>query len=103
MSKFRFQAHAYLQATAVLLMLPLFTDAAAINCGAGDVQCLIAAINQANANPQDKTIIHLTGGLYALTTVDNNTNGANGLPSIASTVVIDGGNGNSNATLVRAA
>src|SRR5215510_11565767 len=101
MTNFRFQATAYLRATGVLLMLPLFTDAASISCGAGDVQCLISAINQANANPQEKTIIRLTGGSYALTTIDNNTNGENGLPSIASTVLIDGGS--SSATLVRAA
>ena len=37
-----------------------------IDCGSGDVQCLIAAINQANANP-NKTTIRLAGGTYLLT------------------------------------
>jgi hypothetical protein len=63
MRNFKFQVLVYLRATVVLLMLPLFIDAASINCGPGDVPCLIAAINQANANPQKETIIRLAGGL----------------------------------------
>jgi hypothetical protein len=35
--------------------------------------------------------IRLAAGTYALTNIDNNTNGPNGLPSIASTLTIDGG------------
>ena len=34
--------------------------------------------------------IRLTGGIYALNDVDNDTNGPNGLPSITSTLIIDG-------------
>ena len=89
-------------ALAVVLALTVSRGAAAasIDCGAGDVQCLIAALNQASADPQHKTTIHLAGGTYALTDVDNNTDGPNGLPSITSTVTIDGGT--NGATLARA-
>lgn len=42
---------------------------------------LIARINEANANSDDY-VINLTNTTYELTTIDNNTDGANGLPSI---------------------
>ena len=69
-------------ALAVVLALTVSRGAAAasIDCGAGGVQCLIAALNQAGADPQHKTTIHPAGGTYALTEVDNNTDGPNGLP-----------------------
>jgi hypothetical protein len=63
-----------------------------IDCASGDVQCLIAAIHQANANP-NKTTIRLAGGTYLLTTADNvaGSDGPNGLPSIVSPVRIEAG------------
>ena len=65
------------------------------HCEAGDVACLIAAINTANANGHKNTI-ELEAGVYTLTTADNETpgsngqNGPNGLPSITSTLTIKG-------------
>ena len=51
------------------------------------VTCLIAAINQANALPGEHTIF-LEPGTYTLTTVDNDTDDPNGLPSITGTIAI---------------
>src|SRR5262245_51732728 len=61
-------------------------------CSSGNVTCLIAAINQANRSSGPHTIF-LESGLYRLTTVDNNTDGTNGLPSIRTELTIrnDGG------------
>src|SRR5262245_31386451 len=59
------------------------------HCGGGNVACLIAAINLANVNGHKNTIA-LEAGAYNLTTVDNDTNGPNGLPSITSTLTIKG-------------
>jgi hypothetical protein len=59
---------------------------------------LIAAINNANATPATEDTIDLVSGcIYELTAVDNFTDGSNGLPSIVSTIVING-NG---ATILR--
>jgi hypothetical protein len=74
------------------LALPPPVQAETFDCGAGDVQCLIAAINQANANGQENTI-RLEAGIYTLTDVDNDTNGPNGLPSITSPLRIGGAGG----------
>ncbi|MGD2180221.1 DUF4347 domain-containing protein [Lusitaniella coriacea] len=49
---------------------------------------LIANITTANGNGEADTIRLTPNGIYTLTAVDNNTNGANGLPSI----LADGGN-----------
>src|SRR5262245_48215473 len=57
-------------------------------CAAGDVHCLIVAINHANANLQPQNTILLEAGTYTLTNIDNNTDGPNGLPSITSTLTI---------------
>src|SRR5262249_12913955 len=70
-------------------------------CTAGNVQCLIAAIGEANTNGQTNKI-QLEGGIYTLTNVDNDTDGPNGLPSITSTLTIDVV-GNKTATITRAA
>jgi hypothetical protein len=65
------------------------------HCEAGDVACLIAAINTANANGHKNTI-ELEAGVYTLTAADNVTpgpngqDGPNGLPSITSTLTIKG-------------
>jgi hypothetical protein len=63
--------------------------AAEFFCSSGDATCLIAAVNSANDTPEEDTIT-LGPGPYTLTTVDNNTDGPNGLPSIKSTVTIRG-------------
>jgi hypothetical protein len=82
------------------LMLAHAAQARTIQCGAGDVQCLIFAINEANANGQQKNTIRLAPGTYTLTDVDNDTDGPNGLPSIISTLTISV-TGNQTASLTR--
>ncbi len=61
-------------------------------CSSGDVDCLIAAINQSNQNGEPNTI-NLELGTYTLTAADNDTDGANGLPSITGTITIQGPKG----------
>lgn len=63
--------------------------AAEFACAAGDVACLIDAINMANANGEANTIT-LEAGTYTLTAVDNTTDGPNGLPSVTSPLTIRG-------------
>jgi hypothetical protein len=72
-----------------LLLLPGPMHAAGFVCAAGDVACLIAAIHAANANGEENTIT-LAAGAYTLTAVDNDTDGANGLPSIMGRLTITG-------------
>jgi hypothetical protein len=57
-------------ALGLALALSLPVQAKTFHCRAGDVQCLIDAINQANANG-DKNTIRLEAGTYTLTAVDN--------------------------------
>jgi hypothetical protein len=64
---------------------------AVFNISPGDVTGLIAAINAANTNGQENTI-NITG-TYDLTTVNDPTDGGNGLPSITGSMTIDGGTG----------
>lgn len=64
-------------------------SAAVLECASGDVACLIAAINAANASAGADTI-QLQPGVYILTAPDNDTDGANGLPSITSPLTIIG-------------
>jgi hypothetical protein len=79
------------------LALPLSGQAKTFRCHAGDVPCLIAAINEANANGEANTI-RLAAGTYTLTEADNGDNGdngnsrfaANGLPVITSPLTIMG-------------
>lgn len=73
----------------LILSTSAFLSAAVFYVPAGDVPGLIAAINAANANGEENTII-LDAGTYTLTTVDNNVDGPNGLPSITSTLTIKG-------------
>jgi hypothetical protein len=61
--------------------------AAEFSCG--NVTCLIAKINEANTNA-DADTINLDPGTYTLTSIDNSTNGPNGLPSINSDITING-------------
>jgi hypothetical protein len=65
------------------------SEAAHFRCAAADVACLKTAISQANANGQDNTIV-LAAGVYTLDAVDNDTEGANGLPSVTGTLTIRG-------------
>src|SRR4051812_19916790 len=82
-------------ARAAIIALGLFAAvsrparAEVFRCQSGDVPCLISAINVANTNGEKNTI-RLASGTYSLIGVDNNTDGANGLPSIASTLRIEG-------------
>ena len=70
-------------------MAPARVAAAILPCPAGDVACLIEAIHTANGNGEDNTIV-LVAGTYTLTTVDHDTDGPNGLPSITSPLTIEG-------------
>jgi hypothetical protein len=72
-----------------LVSLARTSQAADFACPAGDVACLIAAINTANANGEANTI-RLKAGTYTLTAVDNDTDGPNGLPSVTSTLTLQG-------------
>jgi hypothetical protein len=80
---------AVVAALGLALALPLPLHAKTFQCGAGDVLCLIAAINEANANGEKNTI-RLAAGTYTLTARDNFTSGFNGLPSVTSTLTITG-------------
>jgi hypothetical protein len=73
----------------LLSLAPPSAQAATFLCAAGDVTCLIDRINEANANGQANTII-LEAGTYTLPGVNNTTDGNNGLPSITSTLTIQG-------------
>ena len=73
-------------ALALAFVAPL--HAKNFTCAAGNVQCLIGAINEANSNGQNNTI-SLEEGTYTLTNIDNETDGPNGLPSIAGTLTIN--------------
>jgi hypothetical protein len=73
-------------ALGLALVLPCPGLATTFRCGAGDVPCLIDAINTANANGQTNTI-RLEAGTYTLTAVNND---ANGLPVITSPLTITG-------------
>jgi hypothetical protein len=64
-------------------------QAADFTCPTGDGACLIAAMTTANANG-DANTISLEGGTYTLTAVDNTTEGPTGLPSVTSTLTIQG-------------
>jgi hypothetical protein len=63
--------------------------AAEFFCLSQDVTCLIAAINVANSNGEEN-FISLEAGIYSLTSVDNETDGPNGLPSIVGKLMIVG-------------
>jgi hypothetical protein len=70
-----------------LLWLPEPVHAAVFFCPSGNVTCLIAAINAANWNGAENTIF-LEPGTYTLRSVNNNTDGPNGLPSIKGRITI---------------
>jgi hypothetical protein len=70
----RWSACLLVAALVVYALAPHPVQANTFLCGPGDVQCLIAAINEANANGQKNTI-RLRAGTYTLTAVDNTTEG----------------------------
>ncbi len=61
--------------------------------GNGDVAGLASAIQTANGDGQADTIVLATNGTYQLTTVNNTTDGANGLPVITSSNLTIQGHG----------
>jgi hypothetical protein len=71
------------------LMLSHPGRAAEFTCASGDIACLIKAMREANANGEANAIT-LEAGTYLLATVDNNTDGSNGLPSITSPLTLHG-------------
>ena len=80
---------ALVSALGLAIAIPGGAFAAVFSCGAGDVPCLIAAINTANQD-SDADTINLAAGTYTLTEVNNQVDGQNGLPSITGTLVIRG-------------
>jgi hypothetical protein len=85
----------------VALTLPRGVDGKTFMCAAEDVSCVIQAINEANANGHARNTIRLAEGTYTLMNVDNQTDGSNGLPSITSTLKIEGAS-NETTTITRA-
>jgi hypothetical protein len=81
---------AIIAALGLALPSPPTVQAKTFQCRAGDVRCLIAAINEANANRDKKNAIRLEAGTYTLVDIDNTTDGPNGLPSITSALTITG-------------
>jgi len=73
----------------LLAVVPRPARAEVFQCAAGDVACVISAIRVANENGEKNTI-RLASGTYSLLAIDNDTNGPNGLPSITSTLRIQG-------------
>src|SRR5262245_51789058 len=72
------------------LALPHAVQAKTFSCDGGDVECLLDAIHDANANGEENTI-RLEAGTYTLTAIDNGTPGdTNGLPVITSPLTIRG-------------
>ena len=65
------------------------TVPAVFTVGAGDVTTLIADIKTANSNNQTNTI-NLTAGTYDFTSAANDTFGANALPVITGSIIING-------------
>jgi hypothetical protein len=77
-------------ALGLALASPSTGQARTFQCRAGDVACLIASVKQANVQPGQSHEIRLAAGVYTLTTIDNVTDGANGLPSITCQLTIKG-------------
>ena len=67
---------------ACLFIFSQVVHAAVFNIPNGDVTTLKAALVAANGNGQADIINLAAGGTYTLTTIDNSSNGANGLPVI---------------------
>jgi len=87
MKAFRFFLVVWISLAVTACSFP--TKTTTIPCG--DVTQLIAAINDANSNPGIHAEIHLADGCtYELVSITGIVNGRNGLPSIASHIVIHG-------------
>lgn len=75
-----------------LVFVPL-AEAADFRCAAGDVQCVIDAINASNSNGESNTI-HLQAGTYSLTQVYQGVSTGNdslsGFPIITGRIMISG-------------
>jgi hypothetical protein len=78
------------------------SDARTFRCEAGDTDCLIAAMIQANGNGRATNTIRLAPGTYEVRRIDNHKDGPNGLPSVTSTMTIEV-DGEGTATLTGAA
>src|SRR5262245_40317950 len=63
--------------------------AATFSCGAGNLACLVNAINASNANGQANTVT-LAAGSYTITRANNTSDddGGNGLPVVTGQIVI---------------
>src|SRR6267142_2931930 len=77
-------------ALGLTLAPPYSVEAKTFYCRAGDVQCFIASITEANASAKQKNTINLEAGVYTLVDVNNTTDGPNGLPSITGSLAIRG-------------
>jgi hypothetical protein len=76
----------------ILLVFPTASEAAKkFFCGGGDVGCLIAVIDEANASGKE-TVLTLDAGVYSLTTINNTSEdrGPTGLPRITGALSIRG-------------
>ena len=71
---------------AFALIMAHSVEAAVFDVASGDIQELIGAISEANANGEDDTI-NLSNGSYTLTEVNNSIDGPNGLPSITNGII----------------
>ena len=67
--------------------VPMGVNGADFFCGAGDVSCLTAAINDANKESGEHTIT-LEPGTYTLQAVYDTTDGKSSLPSITGSILI---------------
>lgn len=80
--------------TFTLLEEPLLQQPCAIPpiIADGDVAALIAAIHCANSTPESDVINLASEGHFTLTSIENDTDGLNGLPMIAGELTINGNN-----------
>ena len=84
-----FQAVYALLAVFVTLASVPISEAADFRCSAGNVQCVIDAINASNSNAESNTI-RLEAGIYSLTHADNGGTIGNGFPIISGRMAITG-------------
>jgi hypothetical protein len=68
-------------------MMPVPEDFCTIIIATGDTASLISAITSANTTPEPDTIC-LKGGTYTLSTLNNTSDGSNGLPIINTEITI---------------
>ena len=78
------------------------SDARTFRCEAGETDCLIAAMVQANGNGRATNTIRLAPGTYEVQGIDNQEDGPNGLPSVTSKLAIEV-DGEGAATITRVA